>query len=119
MSTWCKRFVARARAAGRDGAGAPLRRLPRTSRTTSFHRLPAVDVVHAAALPVHALPRAVADRAARVGLARSGVTHIELATPGPMGLVGLLVAKLLRLPVTASYHTEVPALVPTAGRQRR
>ena len=26
---------------------------------------------------------------------RAGVSHVELATPGPMGLVGLLVAKVL------------------------
>jgi glycosyltransferase involved in cell wall biosynthesis len=32
-----------------------------------------------------------------------------------MGLVGLLAAKLLRLPVTASYHTEVPALIRPLG----
>ena len=32
-----------------------------------------------------------------------------------MGLVGLLVAKVLRLPVTASYHTEVPALIRPLG----
>ena len=32
-----------------------------------------------------------------------------------MGLVGLLIAKVLRLPVTASYHTEVPALIRPLG----
>jgi glycosyltransferase involved in cell wall biosynthesis len=32
-----------------------------------------------------------------------------------MGLVGLLAAKLLRLPVTASYHTEVPAMICPLG----
>jgi len=42
---------------------------------------------------------------------RNDITHVELATPGPMGLVGLLGARLLRLPVTASYHTEVPELL--------
>ena len=42
---------------------------------------------------------------------RQEITHVELATPGPMGLVGLLAARLLRLPVTASYHTDVPELV--------
>jgi len=46
---------------------------------------------------------------------RQRVTHIELATPGPMGLAGLLIAKVLRLPVTASYHVEVLGLVPTLG----
>jgi glycosyltransferase involved in cell wall biosynthesis len=42
---------------------------------------------------------------------RQEITHVELATPGPMGLVGLLAARLMRLPVTASYHTEVPEMV--------
>jgi len=32
-----------------------------------------------------------------------------------MGLVGLLVAKVLQLPVTASYHTEVPGLISLLG----
>jgi glycosyltransferase involved in cell wall biosynthesis len=32
-----------------------------------------------------------------------------------MGLAGLWIAKLLRLPVTASYHVEVLGLVPTLG----
>jgi glycosyltransferase involved in cell wall biosynthesis len=41
---------------------------------------------------------------------RQRVTHVELATPGPMGLIGLLAARLLRLPVTASYHTAIPSL---------
>ncbi|MEO6772068.1 MAG: glycosyltransferase [Kofleriaceae bacterium] len=42
---------------------------------------------------------------------RNNITHVELATPGPMGLVGLIAARLLRLPVTASYHTEVLKLL--------
>jgi glycosyltransferase involved in cell wall biosynthesis len=42
---------------------------------------------------------------------RNDITHVELATPGPMGVVGLLGARLLKLPVTASYHTEVPELL--------
>ena len=41
---------------------------------------------------------------------RDRVTHVELATPGPMGLIGLLGARLLRLPVTATFHTDVVAL---------
>lgn len=41
---------------------------------------------------------------------RQNITNVELATPGPMGLVGLCAARLLGLPTTASYHTEVPGL---------
>ncbi len=32
---------------------------------------------------------------------------IQLATPGPVGLCGLVVAKLLGIPVIGSYHTEL------------
>ncbi len=41
---------------------------------------------------------------------RHDITHVELATPGPMGIVALFAARLLKLPITASYHTEVPGL---------
>ena len=46
---------------------------------------------------------------------RQEVSNVELSTPGPMGLIGLLAAKILRLPVTASYHTEIPTLVTALG----
>ncbi len=36
---------------------------------------------------------------------------IHVSTPGPMGLVGLLAAKMLRVPVLATYHTDFPAYV--------
>ena len=32
---------------------------------------------------------------------------VQLATPGPVGLCGLVVAKLLGIPVVGSYHTEL------------
>src|SRR5262249_37819931 len=41
----------------------------------------------------------------RVEQARPDVVH--LATPGPVGLCGLAVAKLLGLPLVGSYHTEL------------
>ncbi|MCX5746646.1 MAG: glycosyltransferase [Proteobacteria bacterium] len=41
---------------------------------------------------------------------RNDITHVELATPGPMGIVGLAAARLLNLPTSASYHTELPEL---------
>lgn len=40
-----------------------------------------------------------------VGRARADVVHA--ATPGPMGLAALLVARTLNLPFVASYHTEL------------
>jgi glycosyltransferase involved in cell wall biosynthesis len=38
---------------------------------------------------------------------------IHLDTPGPMGLCGWLVAKMLRVPVLATYHTDLPEYVRT------
>jgi len=34
---------------------------------------------------------------------------IHVSTPGPMGLCGLLVAKMLRVPLVGTYHTDFPA----------
>jgi glycosyltransferase involved in cell wall biosynthesis len=48
---------------------------------------------------------APADLIARVEAERPEVVH--LATPGPIGLVGLLCAKILGLPTVGSYHTEL------------
>lgn len=39
---------------------------------------------------------------------REGFTHLHIATPGPVGLAGLAAARLLGLPVSATYHTSFP-----------
>src|SRR5204863_610693 len=36
---------------------------------------------------------------------------IHVSTPGPMGLCGWLVSKMLRVPMVATYHTDFPAYV--------
>lgn len=36
------------------------------------------------------------------------ITHIKAATPGPMGLTALAIARMLRLPVWGTYHTALP-----------
>jgi glycosyltransferase involved in cell wall biosynthesis len=36
---------------------------------------------------------------------------IHVHTPGPMGLCGLMVARMLRIPVLATYHTDFPRYV--------
>ena len=36
---------------------------------------------------------------------------IHVSTPGPVGLVGMLVAKMLRVPMVTTYHTDFPAYV--------
>jgi len=35
-------------------------------------------------------------------------THIHVATPGPVGLTGMLVARILKLPIAGTYHTALP-----------
>src|SRR5262249_34882314 len=37
----------------------------------------------------------------------AGADLVQLATPGPMGLAGLVAGRMLGLPVIAQYHTEV------------
>ena len=36
---------------------------------------------------------------------------IHISTPGPMGLAGWIVAKMLRVPILGTYHTDFPAYV--------
>ena len=109
VSTWCRRFIDQARAAGREVL------VPHCGDAPSgFHRLPALT---SCAVPLYEhfdfhVPSLIETLD---WVWREGITHVELATPGPMGMVGLLVAKVLRLPVTASYHTEVPSLVKSLG----
>jgi len=35
-------------------------------------------------------------------------TQIHVATPGPLGLAGLAVAKIMKIPVSGTYHTAIP-----------
>lgn len=44
-------------------------------------------------------------------LEREGFTHIHVSTPGTVGLLGLLMAKLMNLPVAGTYHTDIPNYV--------
>jgi glycosyltransferase involved in cell wall biosynthesis len=37
-----------------------------------------------------------------------GFTHLHAATPGPMGLAALGVARILKLPIHGTYHTALP-----------
>jgi glycosyltransferase involved in cell wall biosynthesis len=37
-----------------------------------------------------------------------GFNHIHTATPGPIGLAALAVAKILKLPISGTYHTSIP-----------
>lgn len=44
---------------------------------------------------------------------------VHCSTPGPMGLVGWLVAKMLRVPMLATYHTDFPAYLRDLARDHR
>lgn len=37
-----------------------------------------------------------------------GVTHLHAATPGPVGLAALGIARILKLPISGTYHTAIP-----------
>jgi glycosyltransferase involved in cell wall biosynthesis len=115
VSIWCKRLVEEAARDGREvwvphsGPVSPAVRTPETARF--FIEFPEVagtplpaSVYRGLRLALPSLVRVVAWMRA------AGVTEVEVATPGPLGLVGLLAARLLRLPVRAVYHTEVPGL---------
>ena len=39
---------------------------------------------------------------------KNNFTHIKAATPGPMGLAALAMARMLRLPLWGTYHTALP-----------
>jgi glycosyltransferase involved in cell wall biosynthesis len=38
----------------------------------------------------------------------NGFTHIHTATPGPIGLAAIAIAKILKLPISGTYHTSIP-----------
>jgi glycosyltransferase involved in cell wall biosynthesis len=38
-------------------------------------------------------------------------THIHSATPGPIGLAALAIARILKLPINGTYHTSLPQYV--------
>ncbi len=39
---------------------------------------------------------------------KSGFSHIHVSTPGPLGLAGLVIARILGLPAIGTYHTALP-----------
>ncbi len=38
-------------------------------------------------------------------------TRIHISTPGAVGILGLIISKLMRFPVTGTYHTDIPQYV--------
>jgi glycosyltransferase involved in cell wall biosynthesis len=111
VSTWCRQFSQRAAASGKrvwfaacDDAGRSVKpdAMPRAFPALARFKIPLYPDFE---ICVPSLAATV-DR-----LWREGITHVEVATPGPMGLVGLAAARILRLPVTATYHTDFSGLI--------
>ena len=111
VSTWCRQFSQRAAESGKrvwfatcDAAGHSVHpdALPRAFPALARFKIPLYPDFE---ICVPSLAATV-DR-----LWREGITHVEVATPGPMGLVGLAAARILRLPVTATYHTDFSGLI--------
>jgi len=81
---------------------------PKAERSPGLIRLPSV-----ADLPIPAY----GDEQWRLGIASAfdlleaidltGARIIHMATPGPLGVAGLLAARILDIPFVASYHTEL------------
>ena len=109
VSRSCKRFVGQAHAAGK-AAFIPHCGEPGAGDPSWFRRIPGVRTIRSRLYPSLAF-----DVPSLLGTVdwmwRERITRVELATPGPMGLVGMIAARLMRVPMTASYHTEVPALL--------
>ncbi len=42
---------------------------------------------------------------------QQGFNHIHTATPGPIGLAALAIAQFLKIPISGTYHTEIPQYV--------
>jgi glycosyltransferase involved in cell wall biosynthesis len=105
----CARFVTQAEAAGRVVL-VPQCGEPSADDPPSYRRVPRVRTIRSRLYP--SLAFEVPSLLGTIDwLWRERITRVELATPGPMGLMGLIAARLLRVPVTASYHTEVPSLL--------
>ena len=111
VSTWCKQFSQRAAAAGKRVWFAACDDVGHAVGADAFPRpFPALARFKVPLYPD--IEICVPSLAATVDrLWRDGITHVELATPGPMGLVGLAAARILRLPVTATYHTDFSSLI--------
>jgi len=114
VSIWCRRFVAEAARDGREvlvpHCGPVSDAIRDDGNAGFFEELPEMA---SGALPGYPGLRFTVPSLVRTleWMQTRAISAVELATPGPMGLAGLAAAKLLHLPVRATYHTEVPQLV--------
>jgi glycosyltransferase involved in cell wall biosynthesis len=115
VSTWCDRFIAQSAHAG-EGLVVPIVEAAACGgpQADPYRLIPAVASY---ALPFYSTFKLnVPSLMAMVRMLwQDRVTRVEIATPGPMGLVGCLAARLLRLPVNATFHTDVVALAQVLG----
>jgi glycosyltransferase involved in cell wall biosynthesis len=81
-----------------------LKPLPNITNFTPLYArpMPGYDTLDLAIPPMLTMLRAAEDH-------RPDVIHIS--TPGAVGMVGMLAAKLMRVPVTGVYHTDFPAYI--------
>jgi glycosyltransferase involved in cell wall biosynthesis len=42
---------------------------------------------------------------------KEGFTRIHVSTPGTVGLLGLMIARMMNIPVAGTYHTDIPQYV--------
>ncbi|MBO6513946.1 MAG: glycosyltransferase family 1 protein [Phycisphaerales bacterium] len=81
-----------------------LKPLPNIRNFTPLYArpMPGYDTLDLAIPPMLEMLRAAEDH-------RPDVIHIS--TPGAVGMVGMLAAKLMRTPITGVYHTDFPAYI--------
>ena len=118
VATWCGRFGQQASKAGRNVWFASCDDLAASDAHADDNPRRDTDNLPFVArfdLPIYpGFELTIPSLAATVEkLWRKRITHVEVSTPGPMGLAGLAAGRLLRLPVTASYHTDLPDLLAT------
>jgi len=85
----------------------PNEQIPDTPNIKNFtpiyaRPMPGYDTLDLAIPPFLTMLRAAEDH-------RPNVIHIS--TPGPVGTVGLITAKLMRVPIVGLYHTDFPAYI--------
>ncbi len=73
--------------------------------TDSVVRIPAAM---SASLPIYPdYTWSVPELPAMVDYLTRNADLVQIATPGPMGLAGLIAGRMLKLPILAQYHTEI------------
>lgn len=99
----------RAQATGRDLQAITSTALPLETRPNVFNfapvfhaKMPGYDTLDITLPPLLPILRHVEKHLPDV---------IHISTPGPVGLIGLIAARMLRVPVTGVYHTDFPAYI--------